>query len=107
MNAESRKGNYFIQHNNIEDIDIEEIISLLEFDVEEIVINMLNVTDCSNYFFLLLKQYKNRITLVNTDSKILSLLYITGFDRFIKIFEDEVSLKDDRRELINRRFAIV
>ena len=107
MNAESRKINYNIQHSNIEENDIQEIVSLLEFDVEEVVINMLNVTECSNYFFLLLKQYKDRITLVNTDSKILSLLYITGFDKFIRVFEDEVSLADERHELINRRFAVV
>lgn len=107
MNAKSRKINYNIQHSNIEENDIQEIVSLLEFDVEEVVINMLNVTECSNYFFLLLKQYKDRITLVNTDSKILSLLYITGFDKFIRVFEDEVSLADERHELINRRFAVV
>ena len=44
MNAESRKINYNIQHSNIEENDIQEIVSLLEFDVEEVVINMLNVS---------------------------------------------------------------
>ena len=81
--------------------------SLSVGNVEKIILDMSYVSECSHHFLRLLREYKNRIILVNTDSKILSLIYITGYDKYVKIFEDEVSLSENKNELINRRFYLV
>jgi len=70
-----------------------------------LIIDMNGVENCVNLFFEIFRLVD--ITLINTSSKILSTIYMTGYDKYIKIFEDIVSLEDNRRELLNRRFCVV
>lgn len=82
--------------------DIYSIMS--EYDT--IILDLEGVEDCSNEFFFILKNFEH-IKLVNVESRVLSMLYVTGYDRYVKIFGEEVSLFDNRHELVNRKFAIV
>ena len=71
------------------------------------VIDMTGVVSCVNRFFVMLSELVNSdISLVNVDSRILSALYLTGFDKYVKIYGDEVSLEENRNQLINRRMCL-
>jgi len=74
---------------------------------DKVIIDMSKIDDCSVFMLKLFREYKNRIILVNTDSKILSLIYLAGYDKYLTIFEDDVALEDNNRILVNRRFSIV
>ena len=71
-----------------------------------VVIDMGGIDSCVNSFYHMLKKMGN-LTLVNPESSLLTTLFITGFDKYVKIFTEEVSLEDNTRALINRKFAIV
>lgn len=69
------------------------------------VIDMSGVENCVNDFLFMFADIAP--VLVNTSSEILSVIYMTGYDKYIRIFEDFVSFEDDRRQLLNRRFRLV
>lgn len=74
---------------------------------KNLVIDMTGVVSCVNRFFVMLSEITDKnVTLVNVDSVILSVLYMTGFDKYVKIFGDEVSLSENANQLINRRMYV-
>lgn len=74
----------------------------------QIVINLENTETCVNDFFIMISRLKNfNISLVNVDSRILSTLYMMNFDKYVKIFENKLSLEENSNRLINRRFSLV
>ena len=70
------------------------------------VIDMYGVEDCVNGFFKILQKMSN-MSLFNIDSKILSTIFMTGYDKYVTIYGDEVAYEDNSRALINRQFNIV
>lgn len=99
------------------DLDITEIDDVSIFKIKQeilalkdvnIALNLEKVNTCTNSFFEMFKACKNnKISLVNVNSIILSMLYMTGYDKFVRVYEDVFSLFDDKNELIKRRFKIV
>lgn len=86
---------------------IEKQISQYSQDTQ-LVINLEQTEVCVNKFFSMLSKLKHyNISLVNVDSRILSAIYMMKFDKYVKIFGDDVSLYEDSNELINRRFSVV
>ena len=71
-----------------------------------VVIDLDGVEDCVSDFYRMFEMFSN-ITLLNIESKLLSTLYITGFDKFVTIYGDKVSFEEKNRELKNRRFKII
>ena len=71
-----------------------------------VVINLEGVEDCVSDFFRMFEMFSN-ITLLNTESKLLSILYLTGFDKFVTIYGDDLSLDEKKRELKNRRLKLL
>ena len=92
--------------STITDKTVCEIETVLSKLTKPVVIDLDGVDSCVNNFYRLFEKYSG-ITLLNTDSKLLAMLYITKFDKFVKIYGDLVSYQDNARELINRRFHIV
>ena len=86
--------------------DVSEITDFMYNNKKPVIIDMMGVESCINKFYILFKDYPG-ITLLNTDSKVLTTLFITGFDRYVKIFDDKVSFADNLRELKQRRFCVV
>ena len=72
-----------------------------------ITIDLGNVKSCVVEFFEMLSKIKPKISLINVDSHILAGLYMTGYDKFVRVFEDEFSLYSDKHEIINRRFSLI
>ncbi|MCM1264568.1 MAG: hypothetical protein NC200_00060 [Candidatus Gastranaerophilales bacterium] len=92
----------------------ETTVSLIENEIRskkqaaQFVINLENVERCINRFFLMLASLRDyNISLVNVDSRILSTIYMMRFDKFVKIYGNDISLEENTNELINRRFALV
>ena len=71
-----------------------------------VVIDLNGVEDCVNDFYRMFEMFSD-LTLLNVDSKMLSTLYMTGFDKFVTIYGEDVSFEDKKNELINRKLCIV
>lgn len=84
---------------------VNKISNALKHKCKPTIIDLQGVNNCVNKFYFLFKEF-NDIVLVNIDSLILSTLFITGFDKYVKIYGEPVSLEDKKHELINRRFKI-
>lgn len=67
------------------------------------------VETCSNKFFRIFEKLhiERPVSLINTNEKILASIYIMKYDNFVKIYPNDISLFDDRHEIINRRFSLV
>lgn len=91
---------------SIDKSTVTQIHDMLSQSNEAVALDLDNVKYCVNEFFEMLENLPT-ISLVNVDSTILAALYITGYDRFVKVFEDPLSLESNRHEIINRRFALV
>lgn len=84
---------------------IEDVIGRTD---KSVAIDLSCVTRCVTEFFEVLKEFSFKgISLVNVDSMILSALYMTGYDRFVHVYEDNISLIEGKNEIIKRRFAVV
>ena len=71
-----------------------------------VVINLDGVADCVNDFYRMFEMFSG-LTLLNVDSRLLSTMYMTGFDKFVTIYGEDISFEDKSRELINRRLYVV
>ena len=92
------------------DIDLNKVKELYDMVSETqscVAIDLHNVENCVTEFFEMFGRLNKKVSLVNVDSKILAALYITGFDKYVHVFEDNLSLEADKYELINRRFTLV
>lgn len=67
------------------------------------------VDTCSNKFFMMFEKVSKvkPISIINANDRILASLYLMKYDKFVKIFTNDVDLFDDRHEVINRRFSLV
>ena len=71
-----------------------------------VVIDLDGVEDCVNDFYRMFEMFSD-ITLLNVESRMLSTIYMTGFDKFVTIYGEDVSLEEKKRPLVKRRFSIV
>ena len=71
-----------------------------------VVLDLEGVETCVNDFYRMFEMF-NDLTLLNVESKVLSTIYMTGFDKFVTIYGEDVSFEDKRRPLVKRRFSIV
>ena len=72
-----------------------------------VIIDMSDISKFSNSVLWTFYEYQKRITLVNTKSEILFLIYTMGYDKYINVFEDVISLIENKNELVNRRFVLL
>lgn len=104
-------GKYYLLTPTVANIDERQVFEISQLlkkhRYKSLVIDMNGVCSCVNRFFVLLAELINvDISLVNVDSRILTSLYLTGFDKYVKIYGDEASLEDNSNELINRRMYL-
>lgn len=92
---------------NIDSNAVNEIYDMVSKTDSSIAIDLHCVESCVTDFFEMFSQLNKKVSLVNVDSKILAALYMTGFDKFVRVFEDKLSLESDRYEMIKRRFTLV
>lgn len=94
---------------NIDELAIKKIYKKIsKFDKGTVAINLMGVETCVTKFFEMFRRKKGeKLILVNVDSKILATMYMTGYDKYVRIFEDSISLLSDKNEIINRRFTLV
>lgn len=71
-----------------------------------VVLNLEGVDDCVNDFYCMFEMFSD-LTLLNVDSRVLSTIYMTGFDRFVTIYGEDVSFEDKSRALINRKLYVI
>lgn len=91
---------------NIDKSAVTQIYDMLSQSKDNVALDLGNVKSCVNEFFEMLSKLA-KVSLVNVDSSILATLYMTGYDRFVRVFEDTLSLEADKYEIINRRFKTV
>lgn len=67
------------------------------------------VDTCSNKFFLMFEQISKvrDISIINMNEKIMSSLCLMKYDKFVKIYTNDIDLFEDKHEVKNRRFALV
>ena len=107
MEAYKKYGKWFLRPNvqTITDNVAAEICDFAKARRVSQVIDMTGVENCVNEFLFMFADIAP--VLVNTSSSLLSVIYMTGYDKYARIFEDFVSFEDDRRELLKRRFRLV
>ena len=71
-----------------------------------VVIDLDGVEDCVNDFYRMFEMFSN-LTLLNVESRMLSTIYMTGFDKFVTIYGEDVSFEDKSRQLVNRKLSLV
>ncbi len=108
MDLYNKNGHIFLRPNihTITANDVQKIKSFLKKKSCPLVLDMEAVEECVNDFYRMFSDFKN-ISLVNMSSRMLSMLYITGFDRYVDIYEDDISLEEHMRSLVNRKLSLV
>ena len=108
MKLSDMKSHYVLSPNTptITEINVCDMFSTLNKLKKPVVIDLDGVDDCVNDFFRLFEMFSD-LTLLNVDSQILSTIYMTGFDKFITIYGEDVSYNDKSRSLVRRNLSIV
>lgn len=96
-----------IDITNIDKLAVKKIYDMVSAYNSAVAIDLKCVKTCVAEFFMMLSSLKNKVSLVNVDSTILAALYMTGYDKYVKVFEDNLSLSMDRYEIIKRRFVLL
>ena len=88
---------------------VEEIRTLLKTPHAEkkFAIDMGNICSISADFLDLINNTEQKLTLLNTSAEVLVLLNLTNSDKNVKLFTNIIDLEEDKRELRNRKFALV
>ena len=88
---------------------VEEIKNLINTPQEEknFAIDMGNICSISAEFLEFINNSTQKLTLLNTPAEILVLLNLTNSDKNVKLFTNIIDLEENKRELRNRKFALV
>ena len=86
--------------------EIKNIVSSQQSE-KTIALDMGNVCSISSAFLDMINSYSQKIALLNTPAEILVLLNLTNSDKYVRLFTNIIDLEEDKRELRNRKFAIV
>lgn len=67
------------------------------------------VDTCSNKFFLMFEKVSKirGVSIINMNEKMLASLYLMKYDKYVKIFANDIDLFADKHEVKNRRFSLV
>ena len=86
-----------------------EILDVINTQLDEktVAIDMANVCSISTAFLDMINSTPKKIALLNTSAEILVLLNLTDSDKYVRLFTNIIDLEEDKRELRNRKFAIV
>lgn len=96
-----------IDITNIDKLAVKKIYDMVSVYNSSVAIDLKCVKTCVAEFFMMLSSLKNKASLVNVDSTILATLYMTGYDKYVRVFEDNLSLSMDKYEIIKRRFVLL
>lgn len=71
-------------------------------------IDLKNVVFITLDFFKMLKflSKTSEISLFNVSSEIITLLFLTNYNRYVSIYADYEDFRDTKREIVNRRLKI-
>ncbi len=108
MKLSDMKSHYVLSPNTptITDKTVCDMFLTMNKLKKPVVIDLDGVEDCVNDFYRLFEMFSD-LTLLNVESRMLSTIYMTGFDKFVTIYGENVSFQDKSRQLINRKFSIV
>lgn len=108
MKLSDMKSHYVLSPNTptITDKTVCDMFLTMNKLKKPVVIDLEGVEDCVNDFYRLFEMFSD-LTLLNVESRMLSTIYMTGFDKFVTIYGENVSFHDKSRQLINRKFSIV
>lgn len=108
MKLSDMKSHYVLSLNTptITEINVCEMFTTLNRLNKPVVIDLDGVDDCVNDFFRIFEMFSD-LTLLNVDSQILSAIYMTGFDKFVTIYGEDISYNDKSRSLVKRNFSLV
>ena len=97
-----------IDSYNIESLT-NSIKNLFSGGYTKILLDMSNVRSIDNTFLNFLKRYQNNldINLFNLDSNIMSILFLTKFNKYVKIYNTETEAKEAIRPIIKRNLSLV
>jgi len=87
---------------------VEDVINNISTN-KDLSLDMQNVENFSNEFMDMLYKVSQRrkITLVNTSSESLVLLYLSGVDKYLNIYQSSLDMESGMNRLINRKFSVV
>ncbi len=74
-----------------------------------VCLDMKNVKFIDNTFleFLFRMQKEISLNMYNINQDIMSTLFLTKFDRFVKIYNNEIDTAEELKPIVKRRFAIL
>lgn len=102
-----------IKDNKIDSGNIDSLFNsvrnLLFNGYKNIFLDMNNVESVDNSFLNFLKKSGDHVdlNLFNLNSNIMSVLFITKFDKFVKIYNAETDAKEALKPIIKRNFSLV
>lgn len=102
-----------IKDNKIDSGNIDSLFNsvrnLLFNGYKNIFLDMNNVESVDNSFLNFLEKSGDHVdlNLFNLNSNIMSVLFITKFDKFVKIYNAETDAKEALKPIIKRNFSLV
>lgn len=102
-----------IKDNKIDSGNIDSLFNsvrnLLFNGYKNIFLDMNNVESVDNSFLNFLEKSGDHVdlNLFNLNSNIMSVLFITKFDKFVKIYNAETDTKEALKPIIKRNFSLV
>ena len=104
--------NYIILHPNFKIFTakaVDEVFSFVKNPhyEKEIAIDMNNIYSISSEFLSMINSLDKKLALLNCCAEVQVLLNITNSDKNVKLFTNRLDLEEDKRELRNRKFALV
>ena len=102
-----------IKDNKIDSSNIDSLFNsvrnLLFNGYKNIFLDMNNVESVDNSFLNFLEKSGDHVdlNLFNLNSNIMSVLFITKFDKFVKIYNAETDAKEAPKPIIKRNFSLV
>ena len=108
MEISDMKSHYVLSPNTptITDKTVCDIFLTINKLNKPVVIDLDGVEDCVNDFYRMFEMFSD-LTLLNVESRMLSTIYMTGFDKFVTIYGEDVSFEDKSRQLVNRKLSLV
>lgn len=104
--------NYIIIHPSYKIFTAKAVEEVCDFlrnidSSKDVAIDMGNVYSISAEFMMMINSLDKKLALLNCCPEVLVLLNITNSDKNVKIFTNRLDLEEDKRELRNRKFALV
>lgn len=104
--------NYIIIHPNFKMLSAGAVREIQDYicDItseKRVVIDMSAICSISMEFLQFLATYTEKLILLNCCAEVLVLLNLTNSDKNVQLFTNTIDLIENKRELRNRKFAIV